>query len=64
MDQLLPIIRRVRRPLLIVADAPAVVVAKDTTTETPLPPVVPETVLPPEEPKVSDAKTTPKRSAR
>lgn len=63
MDGLLPIIRRKRRPL-VVADAPPVMVATEATTEKPLPPVVPPTVVTPEKTKTHDAPISNNRTAR
>ena len=55
MKELLPIIRRVRRPLLPVDVVSPVVVATEATAEKPLPPVVTEPVATNKEPEVNDA---------
>lgn len=68
MQNLFPIIRRKRRPL-IVADAPPVVVGKSVPDGPPSPvqPVVTKPAEPVEsedEPKADDAQATPNRSER
>jgi len=62
MDGLLPIIRRKRRPFLVV-DAPPVLVG-NVAPEQPVATKLVETVLSEEPSQSSDAKITPKRSAR
>jgi hypothetical protein len=62
MNELLPIIRRARRPLVVV-DAPSAVVGHVA----PVLPVVTKPVEPEvsaDEPKADDAQVTPKRSER
>ena len=68
MNELLPIIRRVRRPL-VVADAPPVVVGK-SVPDGPPSPVQPmaakpvEPVVSEDEPQADDAQVSPSRSER
>lgn len=68
MQNLFPIIRRVRRPL-VVADAPPVVVGK-SVPDGPTSPVQPvgtkpvEPAVSEDEPKADDAQATPNRSER
>jgi hypothetical protein len=63
MNELYPIIRRKRRPLLE-ADAPPVVVANGAAVQAVMPPAVVESVVKQIQPQTSDAKVTSKRSAR
>ena len=55
MKELLPIIRRKRRPLLPVESVPDVVVTTEATAEKSLPPVMTEPVATNNEPEVNDA---------
>ena len=63
MNELYPIVRRKRRPLLE-ADASPVVVGNVAAVQTVVPPSVVEPVVKETEPQASDAKVTAKRNAR
>ena len=63
MNELFPIIRRARRPLVVV-DAPPVVVGNVAPVEVVVPPVSVEPVANESEPQTSDAKSTLKRNTR
>ena len=63
MNELFPIIRRARRPLVVV-DAPPVVVGNVALVEVVVPPVSVEPVVNELEPQSNDAKSTLKRNPR
>jgi hypothetical protein len=63
MNELLPIIRRARRPLVVV-DAPPVVVGNVAPVEVVVPPVPVKPVVNELEPQSNDAQVASKRSAR
>lgn len=63
MNELLPIIRRARRPLVVV-DAPPVVVGNVAPVEIVAPPLPVEPVVNELEPQSNDAKSSIKRNAQ
>ena len=63
MNELLPIIRRARRPLVPV-EVPPVVVGNVEPVEVVVPPVPTETAVPEPEPETNDAEAPVKRNTR